>query len=137
MTLRTGITTTGAVLFGLLVIFAPACEEDPVVEERRVYDVFYSLNITGESTVDSVTYFFSGREAVAHNPPVDWTLHVQAGDGDLVFATAAGTVKNGQIVLFMRIEPASGTAIERSDRCEESAGTQTLCSLATGDVRLR
>lgn len=137
MNARTGIVTTTTVLFGLLFLLLPACEEDPVVDERRVYDVFYSLNITGESTVDSVTYSFSGREAVTHNPPVDWTLHIQAGDGDVVFATAGGTVKSGQIVLFMRIEPASGGAIERSDECEESAGIPTVCTLTTGDVALK
>jgi hypothetical protein len=120
-----------------VLVLVSACEEDPVTEERIIYDVFYSLDVTGESTVDSVTYFFSGREAVVHDPPPDWSLHIQAGDGDTVFALAAGTVKNGMIVLFMRIEPSSGTATERSDRCEESAGTQTICSLSTGDVKLQ
>jgi len=120
----------------LLVLALPSCEEDPVVEERRVYDVFYSLNITGESTVDSVTYFFSGREAVAHDPPIDWTLHIQAGDGDTVFAAVAGTVKNGQIVLYMRVEPATGDAIERQDECTESAGVPTVCAVSTGGVKL-
>jgi hypothetical protein len=137
---RRGATATVSLFFAAAfcaLAIVPACEDDPDTPERNVYDVFYSLNVTGQSTVDSVTYFFSGREAVAHNPPLDWKLHIQAGDGDTVFATATGTAENGMIVLFMRIEPTSGTPIERSDQCEKSSGAAAFCSLSTGDVTLK
>ena len=119
------------------ILALPACEEEPVVEPRSVYTVTYSLNISGESTEDYVTYFFSGRTATATNPTDGWSIEVEAGDGATVSASAEGAVKNGHIILYMSVDPTTGNAIERQDECNESAGLPTLCDLSTGDVKLQ
>jgi len=120
----------------IFILALSACEEEPVIEPRNVYTVTYSLNIAGESTVDQVTYYFSGRNATASNPTDGWSVEIQAGDGHTVSASASGTVKNGHIILFMRVDPATGDPAERQDECNESAGVATRCDVSTGGVEL-
>ena len=83
-----------------------------------------------------MTYYFSGRNTTLDNPADGWSVQVQAGDGHTVSASAEGTVKNGQIILYMRVDPETGDPILRQDGCNESAGIDVLCSLTTGGVKL-
>ncbi|MCK5619947.1 MAG: hypothetical protein KAJ17_11125 [Candidatus Krumholzibacteria bacterium] len=121
----------------LLVLLLAGCgNDDNGVEPRRVYDVVYSLNITGESTVDQVTYTVGGKDVTLSNPTDGWSIEIEAGDGHSVGASAQGTVKNGEIVLFMRATSAGKSPITRIDECSESAGTPTICSLDIPKVTL-
>ena len=123
-------------LSALAIAMLLACSDEEVVEPRNVYTVTYSLNIAGESSVDQVTYYFSGRNTTATHPSDGWSIQMQAGDGQTVSASATGTVKNGHILLYMRVDPDNGDPTERQDECSESAGIPTMCSLSTGGVKL-
>lgn len=120
----------------MLVVFPAGCGEDDPVEPRREYKLTYSLNITGESSVDQVTYTFGGKDVTLNDPVDGWSTQITAGEGQSVGASADGTVKNGTIILFMRATSSGVSPIEGQDQCEESAGTATNCPLEIPKVTL-
>jgi hypothetical protein len=134
--MRQGIVRSLLVIL-VLCLGAMACEDDPAVEERRLYGVSYSLNISGESTVSQVTFYGSGQDNTINNPPDGWSVQITVGDGNVVSASASGTAKNGAIILTMRVIPVSGDQIVKQDECSESEGTPTACALATEGVSLK
>ena len=113
-----------------LVVFVFGCgDDDNGVEPRRIYTLTYSLNVTGESSVDWVEYTLGGQDFRLDNPADGWSAQFPGGDGQSVGATAVGTVKNGAIVLFMTATTTGRDSITGQDECNESAGTPTICQL--------
>lgn len=111
--------------------------DDNGVDARRIYQVTYSLNITGESTVNSVTYRGGGQSFSVDDPVDGWTISFPGGNGQMIGASADGMAKNGQIVLYMRADPeAGGSPIIHDDSCEEREGNATACALSTAEVVL-
>jgi hypothetical protein len=132
--LALAIFSTG---FFLLVLLPIGCGgDDNTVEPRRIYQLSYSLNITGESSVDEVTYTIGGNDVTLSNPTDGWSLQIDAGDGQSVGASALGTAKNGEIILFMIATSTGASPIAGQDQCSESAGTPTSCQLDIPKVKL-
>ena len=116
-----------ALLF--LVLLAGCGSDDDPVQPRTTYTLTYSINVTGESTVDWVEYTRGGQDVRLDNPSDGWTVQFPGGDGQPVGATAVGTVKNGSIVLFMTATTGGRPPINGQDECQESVGTATICQL--------
>ena len=112
------------------------CGDDTEVPVRRIYTVTYSLNITGESSVDHVTYVGGGKDIVFDNPTDGWSEQFPAGDGQLVGASAVGTVKNGAIILYMRADITGQVPITGQDECSNSEASGVHCALDIPKVRL-
>jgi hypothetical protein len=119
-----------------MVVVPLGCGDDDPAEPRRTYSLTYSLIITGESSVDQVTYTFGGRDVTLNDPVDGWSTQITAGEGQSVGASADGTVKNGEIILFMKATSSGVSPIEGEDQCEESAGTATVCTLEIPKVTL-
>jgi len=121
----------------MLVILICGCGgDDDGVQPRRIYTLTYSLNITGESSVDWVEYTLGGQDVRLDSPADGWSLEFPGGDGQSVGASAVGTVKNGSIVLFMTATTSGRDSISGQDECHESAGTPTICQLVIPKVTL-
>ena len=118
----------------VLVWLSFSCDVDEGVDPGYVYTVTYSLYISGESSVDQVTYYFNGSNTTAHNPSSGWSAKFTVGGGHTVSASATGTAKNGVIWLYMRVSPEPGDDVVRIGKC--GALVQAPCSLSTGGVKL-
>ena len=123
-------------LLSVLVVLPNGCGDDTEVPERRIYTVTYSLNVTGESSVDQIIYVGGGQDIVFDNPTNGWSVQIPGADGQLIGAIALGTVKNGAIIMYMSAEIAGEAPITGEDECSESAGVETICSLDIPMVRL-
>jgi hypothetical protein len=112
------------------------CEEEDTAEARRIYTVSYSLNVTGESSVESLSYQGGGQEITIENPEDGWSKQFPGGNGQTISASAVGTAKNGRIVIYMRADIDNRTPVEEQAECEESEGIPKVCSLSTPEVSL-
>ena len=120
----------------LWVLLTVGCGNDNTTEGRTIYTLTYSLDITGESSVDSVTYTLGGGDVTKHNPTDGWLVQFPGGDGQRVGASAFGTVKNGTIMLDMSAVTSGSAPITGHDECTESAGIAQPCSLVIDKVTL-
>jgi hypothetical protein len=112
------------------------CGKDNPEDARTIYTLTYSLNITGESTVDSVTYTLGGGDVTQQNPADGWSVQFPGGDGQNVGASADGTVKNGSIILTMSAVTPGAAPITGEDECTDVTGIDTACNLVIPKVTL-
>jgi hypothetical protein len=131
-----GVRSVILIIIFSLVVLASGCGGDDPADPRREYTLTYSLNITGESSVDQVTYTVGGRDVTLNDPTDGWALQIAAGDGQSVGASAEGTVKNGEIILYLSAVTSGRSPITGQDECSESAGISTVCSLDIPKVTL-
>ena len=121
----------------LSVVILPACGEDEVAApQRRVYTLTYSLNITGESAVEQVTYSVGGQDVTVDNPGNGWSVQFPGGDGQRVGTSAQGFAKNGEIKLYFNAQMTGQPAINRVEECRDTTGNARTCMLVIPKITL-
>lgn len=116
-------------LAGLALSLALAgCSTEP---DLRLFTVEYAVSTEGQGFISEL-FYDNGRGELIADPDAgdEWSTAFAVPDGGSIYATAEGTVQNGEITLSVTVTEGARTILSRSDSCSDVSGEVVACSLS-------